>query len=383
MSDQQFEEGPIFPNLPEAMVDEVLQKSEGVAEDFLVPLEELNVKRKDFRKGLESKRMLEDVSSKLAKDKDFTTCASDGTYVVESLMASDLTVAAAVCVEGLVPPKEQGHWPGPRHEVYLDVEAHHDKTSSVLRAVMVGEELKLLAAAPHDLAMFDGTLFLPVIYFNQAMSAAKETEGSLKCSRKFQESCLDYLASYLKVLQSSGRVYIGMPKYSSAREIGEKMKWPENIDDRALLSMLLKEGEMTAVQSMESSGYHLGTTHLPREFSDSADWIKQEILEELHKVHLFYFKPRKELPALRIELPGNAANDNGVEVVLHGLHKQMQAPAMLEPFPLYMADRYAKNLAKSMPAVRQVITYAMSSGYTGNITDLLFATNPYRSEDKR
>lgn len=382
MSEPQFEEA-VFPNLPEAMVEEVLKKSNGVASDFLAPLEGLNASRKKYREGLKSEGMLKDLSSELGKDGRHTTCASDGTYVIENLMASDLTVAAAVCVEGLVPPADQGHWPGPRHEVHLDVEFHHEKTKSILRAIMVGEELRLLAAAPHDLAMFDGNLLLPLISFNLAMSAAHEIDGSLKCGKKFQENCLGYLQAYLAILRSADRVYVGMPKYSVNREIGKNMGWPESIDDRALLSILLEEGEMTRPVKMNPARDSLNIGSLPEKIIKKAGALEKGIQEGLNNVRLFYFKPRKDLPALRVEISGKDTGGEKEKISVHGLNMQMQAPAMLEPYPLYLADRYAKDLAKSMPAVRQVITHAMSRDYAGNIRDVLFATNPYRSEDRR
>jgi hypothetical protein len=53
---------------------------------------------------------------------------------------------------------------------------------------------------------------------------------------------------------------------------------------------------------------------------------------------------------------------------------------MLEPYPLYLADRTVKALARSIPAFRQVATQQISERYDGNISEVFFAMHGYRSE---
>src|SRR6187551_2700771 len=45
---------------------------------------------------------------------------------VERLLAIDLLAVGAVAVEGLTPPSEDRFWPEPRHQIYVDTEAHDE-----------------------------------------------------------------------------------------------------------------------------------------------------------------------------------------------------------------------------------------------------------------
>jgi hypothetical protein len=56
---------------------------------------------------------------------------------------------------------------------------------------------------------------------------------------------------------------------------------------------------------------------------------------------------------------------------------------MLEPYPIYLADRTVKALARAMPAFRQVTTQRISEQYRGDIGEVFFAMHGYRSDSGR
>jgi hypothetical protein len=56
---------------------------------------------------------------------------------------------------------------------------------------------------------------------------------------------------------------------------------------------------------------------------------------------------------------------------------------MLEPYPIYLADRTVKALARAIPAFRQVTTQHISEKYDGDIGEVFFAMHGYRSESGR
>ena len=70
-------------------------------------------------------------------------------------------------------------------------------------------------------------------------------------------------------------------------------------------------------------------------------------------------------------------------MVLRGIKEQSAVASMLEPYPLYMADRMAKSLAGAIPAFRQVATQRISEDYDGDIGEVFFAMHGYRSEGGR
>jgi hypothetical protein len=380
-----------FVDLPAALVEEVLSQTTEVAADLLASFQKIRTNRAELREQLIQKSWVISESS-LGYPPLPTTCATDGSYAIERLLTTDLAAAAAVAVEGLTPPSEKRHWDLPRHKAFIAAEPHQEDTATVLRAVMLGEELRLATSAPHDLVMIDGTLTLPVIYFNQALNKAPDTPA-LRCAAEFLRHCAAYLAAFLALLRSerSDKHYIALPKYSTRREIGTALGWPPGHDDRGMLTLLLNPGELTKPMPLEhprdSQGnitWHLNTGNLPAEVKKETGELSDEIISALGTVYVFYYKPQEWLPALRVEVAASvASNTHRLATVVQGLKQQSATPSMLEPYPIYLADRTAKALARAIPAFRQVTTQQISEHYKGDIGEVFFAMHGYRSESGR
>ena len=377
-----------FADLPAALVDDVLSQTSVVGQELLASLQNIKQEREKLRATLNASGMVIPESS-LGYPSPPTTCAADGSYAIERLLTTDLAAAAAVAVEGLTPPSEKRHWEIPRHRSFVAAEPHLRDTATVLRSVMLGNELRLVTQAPHDLLMLDGTLTLPIIYFNQALNKAPEVTR-LRCAQEFLENCVAYLEYYLVTLRSerSDKHFVALPKYSTRREIGRELDWPENYDDRGILTMLLNPGELTRPRkfehprnSMGNITWHLNTRQLPIEIRDQATALADEIISALNSIVVFYYKPQDWLPALRIEVAASvASNNHRLATVVQGIKHQTATPSMLEPYPIYLADRTVKSLARAIPAFRQVTTQRISERYEGDIGEVFFAMHGYRSE---
>lgn len=380
-----------FADLPAALVEEVLDRTTAIADGLLASFQKIRADRSALRDQLTKSGLVISESS-LGYPALPTTCATDGSYAIERLLTTDLAAAAAVAVEGLTPPSEKRHWVRPHHKTFVAAEPHVEDAATVLRAVMLGEELCLATSAPHDLVMIDGTLTLPIIYFNQALNKAPDAK-ELHCSNEFLASCVEYLAAYLALLRSerSDKHYVALPKYSTRREIGLALGWPPSHDDRGMLTLLLNSGELTRpvrlANPRDEQGnitWHLNTGRLPVEIRRQAEDLAGEIVSALSSVYVFYYKPHDWLPALRVEVAASVAtNTHRLATVVHGLKHQSATPSMLEPYPIYLADRTVKALARAIPAFRQVTTQRVSERYEGEIGEVFFAMHGYRSETGR
>jgi len=375
-----------FADLPAALVEELLGQTTSVAQELLTSFQQVRNERESLRSQLlESGLVITD--SSLGYPPLPTTCGADGSYAIERLLTTDLAAAAAVVVEGLTPPSERRHWELPHHTTFVVAEPHVEDTATVLRAVMLGNELRLASDAPHDLVMIDGTLTLPVIYFNQALNKAPETP-QLKCSREFFDHCLDYLAAYLTILRSerSDKNYVALPKYSTRREIGSKFNWAVGHDDRGMLTLLLNPGELTRPQSLQKPDqeWHFNTGGLSSYMKAQVDEVADKTVAALGRAQMFYYKPHDWLPALRVEVAESiSSNTHRLATVIQGIKYQCAVPSMLEPYPVYLADRTVKALARAIPAFRQVTTQRISEQYKGEIGEVFFAMHGYRSDTGR
>lgn len=373
----------LFAELPSALVNEVLQSTEGLSQALLEGFEKVHEQRERWRKKLMNLGILRR-ESELPYMPIPTTCGVDGSYAIEHLLTSDLVAAAAVAVEGLTPPSETRYWPEPRHKVLVEMEVHDSGTGTILRAFMIGMELELASNAPHELVFIDGSLTTPLIYFNQAMIKAIEAQ-QLKITQYLTTGIVRFLQAYRVILSSvrTDRAWVAIPKYTTRREIGKIIDWPETYDDRGLLSFLLEPGEFTQPQVLQEpqQPWHLNTETVAFEEREKASRLSEEIIDLLTNIQVIYYRPYSWLPALRLEASRTVVeNPARLALMLHGIKHQCGAAAIMEPFPLYMADRMVKHLPKSIPAFRQITSQRLAETYHGNVTEVFMGLHGYRTE---
>jgi hypothetical protein len=248
---------------------------------------------------------------------------------------------------------------------------------------MIGMELELAARAPHEVVFLDGSLITPLIYFNQALN--KGQDALHLPTARFLGQAISFLEAYLTILAStrSDRCWLAVPKYTTRREIGQRMGWPDKYDDRGLLSFLLEPGEYTSPMSLQrpTEPWHLNLNPLEPSTRATADCIADKIVTSLGEIQVLYYRPYPWLPALRVEMSRAVAeNQARLATALHGIRHQCGAPAVMEPYPLYMADRIVKHLPKAIPTFRQVTSQHIAESYQGNISEVFLGLHGYRTE---
>ncbi len=366
-----------FTDLPEALVEEMLAKSEEIGISLCNLFENLQKERKGLRKALSDKKILKRDTDIVYPDIP-TTCGIDGSYAVEKLLAIDFVACAAVAVEGLIPPVEKRHWERPHHRVFISPEKHNPDSGSIIRGLMMEMEIELAVKAPHDVVFLDGSLSTPLIFLNQAINKIIEI-GDTNLSRNIIERFDAFIENYRTILESkrSDKLWVGIPKYTTKRELGEFFNWPKYYDDRAILTSILKPGEFTTPipVGLPSQPWHLKTP---------SGEINKEFDKILKSIHVIYYKPHKWTPALRIEVGSSIAKNNArLAILLHGIKYQCGTPGIFEPYPLYMADKMVKHLGKALPAFRQNATKNMAERYKGDIGEVFFNMHGYRTETGR
>lgn len=375
-----------FGELPAGLVEALLERTQSLSQGFLQHFERARESRQAWRDSLQQAGVLCRYAD-LPPTPIPTTSGVDGSYAVERLLVNDLVAAAAVAVEGLTPPSERRHWPEPRHLVWVETEVHEAETSTILRALMIGMELELARQAPHEVVLLDGSLTTPLIYFNQALNKSQDAQ-QLHTTKHFLESFTSFLDAYLEILASrrSDHCWLAIPKYTTRREIGQEMGWPNTSDDRSLLSFVLEAGEYTRPRPLQppSEPWHLNLAPLKPVAGAEANGIIQkvkQIISLLEMIQVVYYRPHPWLPALRIEMSSAVAvNPARLATALQGIYHQCAAPAVMEPYPLYMADRVVKHLTKALPASRQIITQRVAEAYQGDINEVFLGLHGYRTE---
>ena len=367
-----------FADLPDALVRDLLGKAIPVAENVEKRLRVLR-EEKDRIRGEAEQRGIIRRKSDLEVVREPSVAGVDGSYQIHRLTALDLCAAAAVAVQGTAVEERNQHWPAPHHRFWVEGIPHYgEDTTGLLRAVMVAMELELAAEAPHDLILLDGSFASLVIYVNQGLSApVKAAPNAL--SGMFQEIWEDGL--FHKILKSLGdKRTVAAPKYTARMELLEHLDMAGEIqaDDKTVATMILQAGEYTRAlpikQKREAGAYHL---------IRCTDEENQKLNETAGGIRVLYFRPYEWLPALRLEISIRAASSEAfLALLLEGVQRQLFSPAIVEPYPLFLADRMVKSLGAGIAVVEQSVAQHVIGQFPSAETAMLCLQN-YRTEAGR
>ncbi|MGB5090886.1 MAG: DNA double-strand break repair nuclease NurA [Nitrososphaeraceae archaeon] len=369
-------DSPSFLEIPASLVEQMLEKTSEIGEILQSSMNDINRKREKFRLQLEQIGLL-DNDINFGNTKPLVSGGVDGAYAVDRLLGTDLLFAAAVAVEG-INELENGKRIAPNHDVFVYPEKHNPENMISARAIMLEMEIKLAASAPYDIVYLDGSLTTALIHMYKAINFIDNLNS--KSSDKIREDFKDFLISYKKILdlKDTYKYYLGIPKYTSRNDIGKNLHWPENYDDRAILTLILDPGEFTRPKLFTSEeGWHV---RLPYE-DEELRVLMQQVISGIKNLSVIYYKPHSWCPALRIEMPSATAGDETkLNSILINIKNQCQTPSIMEPFPLYMADRIAKHMAPAIPAYKQIIMNQMTQLNDHNEKDIFFLMHSYRTE---
>lgn len=366
-----------FDELPEALVEEMLDQCDSLGEKLSNSFRKLYETKNENRKKLTAQKLLKRDSEIFSALTHPTTCGVDGSYAVEKLLSTDMIAFAGVAVEGLTPPSEKRFWPKPHHLSKVLAIPHSDSTALVARAIMMCMELELAAKAPHDVIYLDGSLTTPFIYLNQALNKADEAPDSL--SSLLHERLRVALDSYKEILLSirTDKMFVGVPKYTTKKEITQEILEIDGYDDRGFLTFILDAGEFVGPVSIQEPQ---SMWHIDKPPADLKVVIN-EIIDALYNLHVVYYRPYNHFPALRLEISQSiATNPHRQAILFESLKLQCGAPGVMEPYPLYLADRMVKHLGTALPAIRKTTTQEMSLKWEEALGNIYLAMHGYRTE---
>ena len=368
-------DSPSFLEIPASLVEQMLQKTNEIGDMLQSSIHEINRKRQKYRLQLEQIGLL-DNDIRFRNIKPLVSGGVDGAYAVDRLLGTDLLFAAAVGVEGM--NEENGKRVLSSHDVFVNPEKHNPENMIAARAIMVEMEIQLAANAHYNIVYLDGSLTTALIHMYKAINFIETL--NTKSSEKIKEDFKDFLVSYKKILEfeDTEKYYLGIPKYTSRNDIGKNLHWPENYDDRAILTLILDPGEFTRPKLFTSEeGWHV---RLPYE-DEELKILMQQVISGIKNLSVIYYKPHPWCPALRIEMSSAVARDESkLDTILYNVKSQCQTPSIMEPFPLYMADRIAKHMAPAIPAYKQIIMKQMTELADNNEKDIFFMMHSYRTE---
>jgi len=369
------EEQP-FTELPEALVEEMLAQRDELGDSLSESFRNLSETQAENRKELQKMGILRKDTEVITTRVTPTSCGVDGAYALERLLATDLLAIAAIAIEGLTPSSEETHWPEPHHHSTVLSAGHSDDTQLVARAAMMCMEMHLAAEAPHDVIFVDGSLTTPLIYLKQGVTRQSSVDD--RVAEALNERLDQGLRMYRAILESTrtDKAFVGVPKYTSRREVVDRLD-DVNHEDRGLLSFVLRPGEYVGPVPINEPKREWYSEEVPTELQNDVECI----VSHLNDLSVVYYRPYMHKPALRLELATAVArNDRRLGAVLEAVQIQSAVQGMMEPYPIYIADRMVKHLGTALPALRRTMTQRMSANWDDDLGNIYLAMHGYRTD---
>jgi hypothetical protein len=373
-----------FLDIPASLVEEMLSKTTQISNDLVSSFDIIKKKRHYFRSQLDRSEIL-GKDTEIKSHKILTSCGIDGAFAIERLLGTDLIAIATVGVEGLMSTYQKGEWDSPNHNVFINPERHDPENMIAARGLMIEMELNLAASAPYELIFLDGSLTTGLIHMYKAIDFIDKRKSVT--ANQIRDNYKNFLLSYNKILESNynKRQWVGIPKYTSRNDIGNLFEWPTDYDDRAILTLILNEGEYTIPKPFAlQENWHKKLPNIDNgKYNDELEDLMVKVIDKIKGLHVIYYKPYKWSPAIRIEISSSVANDsNRLYALLQSIKSQCSIPSIMEPYPLYLADRMVKHIAPAIPAYKQVLTRSMTEFEKNdeNISDIIFIMHSYRTE---
>lgn len=363
-----------FSDLPDALVRDLLNAAVPVAEEARTRFAQLRAARDGLRNSAEQREWVFRKAD-LEIPREPSVVGVDGSYQLHRLTSVDLCASAAIAVEGTA-KEARRHWQEPYHRFWASTVPHSQPTTLLLRGLMVSMELELATVAPHDLVLLDGSFASLIIYLNQGLSNLSETTVVATELRRYWQS--EELVKKLAATLGNDRT-IALPKYTSRNEldaISSETGAPE-CDGRTLATLILQPGEYTKPLPI----YEDEVYHLPTDFCSIDE--DQKINSALFGMRVIYFRPFGWAPALRLEVPGSITNSTTrLSMALRGIESQFFSPAVVEPYPLFLADRMVKSLGSGVAVMEQTISQRVTDNADDVELTMLLLQN-YRTESGR
>ena len=332
----------VFGDLPDALINELLVRSTEVAERAAANVSTHITERDELRDRAQRLGIIARLDE-MPESPDRSVVAVDGSLALFRLASFDLVATAALAVNGLRSPIADTRLP---YKFDVRIPGPVARANEIAYALMFCMEYEVASEVESELVLLDGAFSTGMVAISLALRSASDLRDSLSDSfnRRWTDSVIDIVPELLV----SDRV-IAIPKRTSSNEFMSQTRLFQNrevdTNGRSTASLILEGGEYAGPFALETHGFFLDASSFYRRYTN-------DLLNRYSDISVVYFKPTDWAHAFRIELPPTIGRDKDVlHQTLELVRRQTASPALMEPYPLYVADRFAKSLNKGVSAI--------------------------------
>ena len=340
----------VFGDLPDALINELLKRAHSVGKEAHKHVETQVQARENLRERAHQLGLVKELPN-LSHMPTESVSAVDGSLVSKRLASFDLNSAAALAVDGIGFDTDGNDT---RHAIAVHPTKPLRYGREVTYALMFCMEYNIASEETNTrkLVMLDGAFSTGLIAVSKALVSAQSHYDELY--NDFFDRWTLRTMQIVPEIMTSNRV-VALPKRSSANEFASQTRLFDNpeidTNGRSTASLVLNANEYSGPFSFDTRTPQTWQTDASPEFWKDVRAIFEELL-------VVYFKPHPWSHAYRIEMPRIIGSDQQrLHSVLDTIKRQCINPAMMEPYPLYVADRFAKSLAKGANALLDAVRH--------------------------
>lgn len=327
----------MLDSVPAEMVAKLLERGYEVARSTAARAAVMAENRAIIRKSLEDEDAIFEVPNDVLDEVelgDEDVSAVDGAFICDNQNIGDLCTAVAVSV-------------GPRDgegssDVFMESVPRYALNKELTAGVMASMELLAAARSRARVVLVDGSMLSGLITLSKAIYSSGKggdvlTDRVLSCASQDVRDAATCLLTENR--------YVALPKYTTTNELARWLPAEFHAQDgKTLATMALRPGEMThwiekadaARNAQRSVGRALG-----------CDEPEEKLLKHLmEQVVSCYYRPHPWTPAFRLDVAKSTADDpEATTMIIKAIRDNTLTSGILEPFPLYLVDQYAKQIS--------------------------------------
>lgn len=329
----------MLESVPAAMVTQLLERGYEVARSAAARAASIAEARGRIRESLIAADAIVEISDAeldgvpLAEDE---VSAVDGAFICDNQSIGDLCTAVAVSVG---PKDGEGS-----SSVFMESVPRASRNKEMLQGVMAAMEIVMAASSPAKVVLVDGSMLSGLISISKAMFTTAGMGGEL--ADRLRASATPELRAAVWDLLTSRR-FVALPKYTTKNELAPWIPSEFRAQDaKTVATLALRPGEATAwilADDHTEKQVRRGSIGRSLGFDENGDAALKSLMEDVVSC---YYRPHAWTPAFRLDLARKTAEDEEASLrVLRAIRDNTTTSGILEPFPLYLVDQYAKQIS--------------------------------------
>jgi hypothetical protein len=331
----------MLDSVPAEMVAKLLERGYEVAKDTAGHAARMADNRARIRASLEDLDVIYQIPDDLLDATDLAddeVAAVDGAFICDNQSIGDLCTAVAVSVG---PRDGQGD-----SDIFMESVPRNARNKDRIAAVMAGMELLTASRLDAKVVLVDGGMTSSLITLSKTLYDIGDSTDVI--SERVRAFVNDDTRQAVISLLTDPR-FVALPKYTTTNDMAHLVPAEfKNQDAKTLATLALRPGEATFwIEKPDniakrSIGKALG-------FSEADEMLVKRLQEEVVSC---YYRPHPWTWAFRLDVARSTTDDDDATLrIFKAIRDNTLTSGILEPFPLYLVDQYAKKISAGSEAM--------------------------------